>query len=271
MVLFANIFFVKNIFAHDTHDQGFDHNGMFKIDSFLKKDYFELPELKLDMSAFSSIVDTSENQEVFSQKEEKLKNSHFEVNVSLINETDYFEKDVELEYVYKRGNIFELESKAHYLNSTNSELRNGELSIDLFPDDQWSPFGFTEYTSNEGESYEYDYKRSGGGVAWVPKIFNNSKSFPFKHKFSLAHVYESERGQSPSFRYKLYVDWKEDFSIRATYFLLDYSQSREVIVKYKLSKNLALSYKIYYQEIETEGVTTNYHKNHLRLGWEVKF
>ena len=100
---------------------------------------------------------------------------------------------------------------------------------------------------------------------------NNIKVFPFKHKFSLTNVYESQRGNSGSFRYKFYADFTKEFSIRATYSLLNYSENRTVTVKYKLTKYIALSYNTYFEEIETEGVLTKYHKNQLTIGFEHKW
>ena len=192
------------------------------------------------------------------------------MGASLINETGYYEKGTNFKYSHKNDNIIEFKTEGNYLDSSDVQVRTAALALDFYPDDEWSPFVFARTNRNEGETYDYEYDRLGAGIAWVPKPLSNKKAFPFKHKFSLANVYEKQRGNSGSFRYKFYADFTKDFSIRATYSLLNYSQNRTVTVKYKLTKYVVLSYNTYFEEIETAGISTKYHKNQLTVGLEHK-
>ena len=264
-----NIFICNISFANDLNRANTtDSENSLKFFQEQDFNYFKLPELKLDPSILSFVPQSIKKDE---EKKEEVFDNNFSMGVSMINETGYYEKGTNFKYTHKNDNIYEFISEGNYLDSSDVQIRTGALALDFFPDDEWSPFVFVRSNRNEGETYDYEYDRLGAGIAWVPKPLNNIKVFPFKHKFSLANVYESQRGNSGSFRYKFYADFTKEFSIRATYSLINYSENRTVTVKYKLTKYIALSYNTYFEEIETEGVLTKYHKNQLTIGFEHKW
>lgn len=192
------------------------------------------------------------------------------IDISIKNSSIKYDTDFDIGYKYKQSTLFELDTRATYSNSTQSKAVGSALSVDLFPEYEWSPFSFVHYSNKESNSYMYEYQRIGAGLSWVPGILSNRHQFPFKHKLSLANIYETGKGTHLSYRYKLYMDLSKYISVKFTFFLLEYAQTSDLSIKYKLSKHIRLSYKAYRESFSKDGKISDYYKTQLMIGVEYK-
>ena len=87
--------------------------------------------------------------------------------------------------------------------------------------------------------------REGIGIAYCP--LSDSFVFPYKHKFSVAEVYDANRGVITSFRYKTQGYWN-GLGFNVISFLLGYTYNIDYRFGYEVNPYLSIVYKGYYDE-----------------------
>ena len=195
-----------------------------------------------------------------------------EINMSAVNETSNYNTDIDVGYRLKHHSFYEVDVSSNYSNSTQSKVYGYSLSGDMYPAGEWSPFVFTHYSNKEALTYSYSYQRVGAGLSWVPKLLSNKHEFPYKHKFSIADIYETGKGNYVSYRYKFYFKSDKNLSISFIYFLLNNeAQNTTAVMKYAITDMINVSYRSYCETFDKNGVTIHYHRNQLRLGFEYQW
>ena len=141
---------------------------------------------------------------------------------------------------YKIEDITDNKNLTFEINSYQSTIQN-KFMFRINYDDQYSKLFNQFYFIQEdyNKSLSSDYLRVGGGIGYVPENLNNILEFPFRHKFSLALIFD--KAVYPSWRYKingsiLYLTFGYQWDAYAG------NDKHELSMSYKIDKHFSVKF-----------------------------
>lgn len=182
---------------------------------------------------------------------------NFELNRNYDNNNDFFALNSEssLQLNKKRNiNLF-----LDYKNQNGSYRLESRLNTEYIFNNEFENFYFINFLENNVVSA--NYLQIGKGVAYTHPSLKDKTKFPFKHKFSIAVIYDNKRGSYISNRYKFNMKL-HNLDAKIIFFILSYGKTFNAQISYNINKYLYLKYKFYYENIDV----SKYYNQGIKFG-----
>ncbi len=173
-----------------------------------------------------------------------------EFSFSTFSDNDTYVSNIGFIFRYKLSEDNQVLANFNWFKSLSSYLIRSNINYDINHDKEWSSFVLASYESNEVLATQFF--QYGVGLAYVPPFLSKQEEYPFRHKFSVAILSQTDRNQVVlSLRYliKIVID---NFSLINTVYYKFFMFTSDTTIEYKLNDKAALKYQHLFETINNK-------------------